>query len=206
MMIINPWQQAADNTQTAAYPCWLILSHWLLESAPPGPIPLMLCLLQAQPVTPSPPPCGARARHRCGRRREGMDSALLPKDQNYRQRGGGIAVRRVSIATKALAVKASCGLTALVPGEWVGPCCVVLPVPPSWGRWDHPSWKPASSVPVVEMLCFQFWHFPISAQVNVAHLHIKCSPKSFRLGLSKGFWNLVRRGTSEYVVLLKLKQ
>lgn len=83
---------------------------------------------------------------------------------------------------------------------------MVLPVPLSRGSWDHHSWKPGSSMCVVELRCFQLSRFPVSAQVNVAHFHIKCNPKSFRLGLSKSFGNLITGGTLEYVGLLELKQ
>lgn len=42
-------------------------------------------------------------------------------------------------------------------------------------------------MPVVEMHFLQLGRFPASGQVSVAHFHIQRSPKSFRLGLSKGF-------------------
>lgn len=37
--------------------------------------------------------------------------------------------------------------------------------------------------------CFQLWRGLESAQVNVVHYHRECSPTSFSLGLSSGFWN-----------------
>lgn len=138
------------------------------------------------------------------RGREMMGSALLPKDQNCRQRGVVVAVRGVLQPT---------------------PCRGIL----LWAWGDHP-WKVGQSLQLgpsyaqamgqvgsfqqenwvfrvcCRMHCSPLWCGLGSAQVNDVHFHTECSPVSFSLGLSDGFWNLKTRGMLVHVVLLKLKQ
>lgn len=130
--------------QAAALPCWVILSPWLPEAAPWGPIlgqarwcSLLLVREHRQELT-----CWGR---------KVMGSSLLPKDWNCSKLG--MWWLWGSVATNTL--QRHFGV-AIIPGRWVSPCSLVPPMPKPWGRWDHSNRKTGSLECVMRCVAFSF--------------------------------------------------